>query len=198
LEQEGIPMTARLARIRDVLEGTPAALGAMLERSPERLARCDYGEETWSPFDVVGHLIHGERTDWIPRTRIILEHGEAEVFPPFDMYAHYEASRGLTMGALLETFKALRRENLAALDGFGLTDAQLALRGSHPLFGAITLGEMLSMWAVHDLNHTAQIARCVAHQFEGSVGCYREYVSIFNQPVARMDDEAIARRRAAR
>lgn len=168
---------------REVLAETPAILRAMLKGKSQQWVLSNYGPDTFSPFDVVGHLIHGEKTDWIPRARIILEHGAAGVFEPFDRYAMYEESRGKSIDQLLDEFERLRHENMASLDAMKLTPDQWSLKGSHPAFGQVTLGQLLATWVVHDLNHIAQIAKAMSFQYGEEVGPWREYLSILRPPV---------------
>jgi hypothetical protein len=139
----------------------------------------NYGDKTFSPFDVVGHLIHGERTDWIPRAKIILAHGEAKAFEPFDRYAMYEDSKGKRLADLLDTFETLRKQNIGELQAMQLTPEKLALRGTHPELGVVTMEQLLAMWVVHDLNHIHQIAKSMAFQYRDNVGPWRRFVSIF-------------------
>jgi len=156
-----------------VLERTPAVLAKWLSGLDAEWTRANEGTETFSAFDVVGHLIHGELTDWLPRVRVILEHGTARPFVPFDRYAMYEASRGLSLDALLARFIELRAENLAELRALNLTAEQLALAGRHPALGEVTLSELLSAWVVHDLDHIYQIARVMAHQYQDAAGPWK-------------------------
>ena len=160
-----------------LLRRTPASLSALLEGLPERWVRATEGDGTWSPYDVVGHLIHGERTDWLPRARHILA-GESRPFEPFDRTAQFAESRGRSMGDLLATFAELRRENVAALAGMNLTAADMDRTGRHPEFGAVTLGQLLAAWVVHDLDHVGQIARTMAKAYAGAVGPWGAYLSI--------------------
>jgi hypothetical protein len=171
-------MAFRLEEAVQVLERTPGVLRAMLGGLTEAWMMNNYGPETWGPFDVVGHLIHGEKTDWIPRARIILERGPSRAFEPFDRYAQYEASRGKTIDQLLDEFESLRRQSLEALRGMKLTDAQLDLPGTHPALGAVTLRNLLATWVCHDLNHIHQIAKSMAFQYRNEVGAWREYITI--------------------
>lgn len=161
-----------------VLRRTPAALRALLQDLPEAWITATDGPGTWSPFDVVGHLIHGERTDWMPRVDHILRHGDAVAFPAFDREAMFAASRGLPLGELLDTFERLRGESLARLAELRLTDADLARRGRHPELGAVTLGQHLATWVAHDLNHVSQVVRVMAHRYQTAVGPWRAYLSI--------------------
>lgn len=165
----------------EVLSKTPSVLRAMLSGLSEPWVHNNYGDRTFSPFDVIGHLIHGERTDWMPRARIILESGESRPFEPFDRYAMYDASRGKTIAELLDTFESLRSENLDALRAMKLTREQLSLRGTHPALGTVTLEQLLAMWTVHDLNHVAQIAKSMAFQYRERVGPWLAYASILKK-----------------
>jgi hypothetical protein len=171
-------MPFRLEQAIEALERTPAVLRAMLAGLSEPWVMNNYGPETWSPFDVVGHLIHGEKSDWIPRARIILDHGGSKPFEPFDRYAQYEASRGSTIDALLNEFESLRKQSLESLRSMKLTDAQLALPGTHPALGPVTLRNLLATWVCHDLNHIHQIAKSMAYQYRDEVGAWREYITI--------------------
>lgn len=164
-----------------LLARTPGALDALLRDAPEGWVRANEGGETFSPFDVVGHLIHGERTDWMARVRVILEHGEACAFEPFDRFAQREASRGLSLAALLHTFAALRAENLTALRALRLTANDLARRGRHPALGSVTLGELLATWVVHDLDHLGQIARVMAKRYADDVGPWGAYLRVLGE-----------------
>ncbi|MFG0276192.1 MAG: DinB family protein [Phycisphaerales bacterium] len=161
-----------------VLSATPQTLRALLGDLPDDLACANYGPDTFSPFDVLGHLIVGEREDWIPRARIILEHGESRPFTPFDHTARLRAEDGWTTASLLDAFARLRGENLAALDAMALTDADLAKTGTHPAFGRVTLGQLLTTWATHDLHHIAQVCKALAFQHRDGVGPWRAYLGI--------------------
>ena len=161
-----------------VLTRTPGTLRSMLEGLPPVWIENNEGGETWSPYDVVGHLIHGEQTDWIARATIILEEGEARPFTPFDRFAQFEESEGKSLGELLDEFEALRRENLAKLAALGLGEADLAKTGMHPALGRVTLGELLATWVAHDLDHVVQIARTMAKQYASDVGPWRAYLRV--------------------
>ncbi len=167
-----------LARSIEILSRTPATLRAMLGGLPDAWARANYGPETFSPFDVVGHLIHGERTDWITRARWIQEKGVREAFPPFDRFAQQRESLGKTMAMLLDEFTTLRAQSLADLAAMNLDEGALGLVGRHPTLGAVTLRELLATWVVHDLDHTAQIARALAYQYKDEVGAWRAFLPI--------------------
>jgi DinB superfamily len=161
-----------------LLSRTPATLDSLLRDLPESLTHRNEGPETWNCFDIVGHLIHGERTDWIPRARIILAHGDTRTFDTFDRLAHQRESQGKSLPALLDEFTRLRAENLATLRAMNLTPAQLALPGRHPQLGAVTLSELLATWAAHDLTHLHQISRVLAHQFRPSVGPWTKFLGV--------------------
>jgi hypothetical protein len=161
-----------------ILARTPATLDALLRGLPAGWITAHEGGESWSPFDVLGHLIHGERTDWIGRARIILEHGEARAFDPFDRFAQFRESEGKTLEALLDEFARLRQQNLAALAALHLTAADLARRGRHPAFGVVTLRQLLATWVTHDLDHLFQVTRVLAGQYADEVGPWRAYLRI--------------------
>jgi DinB superfamily len=161
-----------------VLSRTPAVLRLWLEDLSPRWTEAKDGPGTWSPYDVVGHLIHGERTDWIPRAEHLLRHGEAVPFPSFDRDAMFEASRGRSLGELLDTFEALRRESLARLEGLHLTESDLSRRGLHPELGPVTLEQHLATWVAHDMSHIAQVVRTMARQYTETVGPWVAYLSV--------------------
>jgi hypothetical protein len=161
-----------------VLERTPPTLRALLDGLPAEWTAANEGPQTWSPFDTVGHLIHGERTDWIPRARIILAQGPSRRFEPFDRFAQFRESEGKSLRDLLDEFEALRAGSLATLKGWRLTDAQLALTGEHPALGPVTLCQLLATWVAHDLGHIAQVARVMAKQYREAVGPWREYLPV--------------------
>jgi len=164
-----------------VLERTPGVLRSMLTGLGPEWIDANEGAETWSPYDNVGHLIHGERTDWIPRAQIILAQGENRRFTPFDRFAQFRESQGKSLADLLDEFSNLRSDNLTTLAGWRLSDEQLALRGEHPELGTVTLRELLSAWVVHDLGHIAQIARVMAKQYRGAVGPWRVYLPVLDR-----------------
>jgi hypothetical protein len=165
-----------LADALSILERTPHVLRALLRGLPDEWVRATEGPDTWSPFDVVGHLIHGERTDWIPRAEIIMACGESLPFEPFDRFAQFEHSRGKTLGDLLDTFARLRAENVARLRAMQLSPADLARRGCHPELGSVALEQLLATWVAHDLSHLAQIARVMGRQYTEAVGPWRVYL----------------------
>jgi hypothetical protein len=168
-----------------VLARTPAVLNALLRGLPNTWVRGNEGlgkdgKPTWIPFDIVGHLIGGERTDWMPRARIILEHGEARAFEPFDRFAQEKESQGKYIDQLLDEFARLRQENLAALQALNLQPEDLARRGKHPELGVVTLSELLATWAVHDLTHLHQLSRVMAHRYRGAVGPWKAYLGVLH------------------
>ncbi len=161
-----------------VLRRTPAVVRALLHDLPPAWAGATEGPETWSPFDVVGHLIQGDRADWMPRVVHILTHGDAVAFPPFDREAMFAASIGRTLEQLLAEFAELRADSLERLDALKLTEADLTRRGRHPAFGVVTLSQHLATWVAHDLGHVSQIVRVMAKQYVDAVGPWRAYLSI--------------------
>lgn len=171
------PEEFHLADAVALLERTPLLLAAWLEGLPETWSRATEGEGTWSPYDVIGHLIHGERTDWIPRARHILS-GDPRPFEAFDRTAMFRESEGKSLPELLSIFADLRRANLAALGEMNLDSADLRRKGLHPNLGEVTLGQLLATWVVHDLDHVAQIARTMAKVYSTATGPWVEYLSI--------------------
>jgi hypothetical protein len=174
-------MELRLDDAVPLLQRTPRAVRALLLGLPDPWTRASEGPETWSPFDVVGHLIHGERTDWMPRVEHILAHGDAVTFPRFEREAMFDASRGLTLDHLLDTFEQLRHANVARLESLRLTAADLDRRGRHPEFGVVTMRQHLATWVAHDLGHIRQIVRTMAAQYREAVGPWIAYLSILDE-----------------
>ena len=164
-----------------VLGNTPGTLRALLRGLGEPWTRATEGGDSWSAFDVVGHLIDGEETDWIPRARIILEQGTERRFRPFDRFRHLERNRGRTLASLLDEFESLRGANLRTLGGWKLTNRQLSLEGVHPEFGAVTLEQLLATWVVHDLGHVSQISRVLAKHYTPDVGPWRAYLPVLQR-----------------
>lgn len=164
-----------------VLERTPQTFAAMLAGLPPEWTEATEGPDTWSPYVIVGHLIHGERTDWVGRARIILAQGGDRRFTPYDRYAQFRESEGKTLASLLDEFAALRGENLETLAGWQLTDTHLSLEGVHPEFGAVTLRQLLATWVAHDLGHIVQVARVMARQYRDAVGPWRAYLSVMGR-----------------
>ncbi len=165
----------------DILSRTPVVVGTLLRGTSASWHAVDEGPETWSALDVVGHLIHGEETDWVPRARIILEHGEDRPFEPFDRFAQFRRFAGWPLDSLLDRFAELRQANLEIVRNWRLSEEQLALPGRHPELGAVNLRQLLATWAVHDLNHIAQIVRAMAKRYTEDVGAWRAYLSILNR-----------------
>ena len=174
-------MTFDLDEALAVLARTPGTVTALLRDLPAGWTTCDEGPETFSPYVVVGHLIHGERTDWIPRARLVLERGETAAFEPYDRFAQFRESEGKTLGELLETFAILRRQNLETLRSFRLTSADLDRRGRHPGLGPVTLRQLLATWVVHDLGHIGQIARVMAKRYRADVGPWAAYLPVLTR-----------------
>ncbi len=174
-------MRFQLSRTLEVLRATPATLRGLLGGLSDEWIRSNEGPNTFSPYDIVGHLIHGEETDWIPRLQIILEHGESRPFEPFDRFAMRESGRQLTLPRLLDRFTELRTDNLRALERMDLGSRELARTGTHPQLGRVTARQLLATWAVHDLGHIAQAARVMARGYGGEVGPWHEYLPILTR-----------------
>jgi hypothetical protein len=169
-----------LSEIVAVLTRTPGTLRALLADLPPAWLEASEGEGTFSPRDVLGHLIHGEKTDWMPRVRLILEAGDGRPFVPFDRFAFRAWIRDASTADLLAQLESLRRASLAELQGLSLTPAQLSLRGLHPELGPVTLGQLLATWAVHDLNHVGQVVRVMSKRYAEAVGPWKAYLGILN------------------
>jgi uncharacterized damage-inducible protein DinB len=164
-----------------VLERTPSVVRTLLEGLPEDWTRPNEGPETWSPFDVLGHLIDAEETDWMVRARIILAGGADRRFPPFDRFRHLRENKGKTVTELLKRFAELRERNLAELADLQLTPAQMQLTGEHPDFGSVTLEQLLATWVAHDLGHIAQMTRVMAKQYREAVGPWQAFLPVLNR-----------------
>ncbi|MDX2046288.1 MAG: DinB family protein [Chitinophagaceae bacterium] len=164
----------------EILERTPAVLKALLSNLGDDWIINNEGAETFSPYDVVGHLIHAEKTDWPDRATMILEHGVSKTFVPFDRFAQFEASKGKTLLQLLDEFEKLRSENLIWLLSLNVTENDLDKKGMHPVLGEVTLRQLLSTWVVHDLTHIAQITRVMGKQYKEEVGPWVEFFRILN------------------
>lgn len=162
----------------DILSRTPFILETLLSNLSEDWTQQNEGENTWSPYQVIGHLIHGEKTDWIPRTKIILSDSENKTFIPFDRFAQEKEDQNQSIEDLLNTFKELRASNLKILESIELNDAVLAKEGIHPELGVSNLKQLLSTWVVHDLGHIAQISRVMAKQYKSEVGPWKAYLGI--------------------
>jgi hypothetical protein len=161
-----------------VLERTPGALQALLHGLPEAWTLATEGEGTWSPYIVIGHLIHCEKADWMPRVRMILEHGRAKAFEPLDREAQFRAGSERDLAAMLEEFRVLRAANLVELRSMSLGDTDLEREGIHPAFGKVTLRQLLATWTAHDMAHVVQIARTMAKRYREEVGPWAEYLSV--------------------
>jgi hypothetical protein len=163
-----------------LLTRTPATLDALLRGLPDWWTAANEGPDTWSPFDVIGHLIHGEETDWIPRVKIILAHGESRTFEKFNREAQFEGSQPRSLERRLDEFAALRRNNLRELAALKLTAADLDRTGRHPAFGVVTLRQLLATWVAHDLDHVMQISRVLGRQYAGDVGPWQAYLRVIS------------------
>jgi hypothetical protein len=171
-------MDFSLSQSLNILERTPSVIKALLANLTDEWIYRNEGENTWSPFDILGHLIHGEITDWIPRVEILIDEDPDKRFKPFDRFAQFEESRGKTINDLLEEFTVLREKNLKKLNSYNITTSLLIKEGIHPDFGIVTLEQLLSTWVVHDLEHIAQICRVMAKQYKGQVGPWTSYLPI--------------------
>ena len=171
-------MDHSLADTLSLLERTPAALNAFLRDLPESWTERNEGAGTWSAFEIVGHLIHAERADWVPRVKTILEFGETRAFAPFDRSGHAREIQGKRLAQLLDEFARVRAANLAEIGGLRLRPEDLARRGRHPSLGAVTLAQLLATWAAHDLTHLHQLSRVMAHQYRESVGPWSRYLGV--------------------
>jgi len=161
-----------------LLSRTPAAFDALLHDLPEIWTSRNEGADTWSAFDVIGHLLHGERTDWMPRVKVILQHGESRTFDLFDRLGQVRETQGKSLGQLLHEFSRLRAENLGELRALHLEPEDLQRRGRHPALGVVTLSQLLATWAAHDLTHLHQISRVMAHQYWQAVGPWSAYLGV--------------------
>ncbi len=162
----------------EILERTPQVLQIMLTGLSEEWTHSNEGAETWSAYDIVGHLIHGELTDWMPRAELILSEGESKHFTPFDRFAQFEMSKTKSLTDLLAEFEALRKKNIQRLRSQNITTKNLAEKGIHPDFGEVSLSQLLATWVVHDLNHIAQVSRVMAKQYKDAVGPWIAYLRI--------------------
>jgi DinB superfamily len=170
-----------LANATAILERTPGTVSSLLRGLGPFWFNATEGPETWSPYVIVGHLIHGERSDWVPRARLILAQGPNRQFTPYDRFAQFRESDGLSLSDLLDEFARLRAANLRTLAAWKLTDRQLGLTGEHPAFGSVTLRQLLATWVAHDLAHVAQTARVMAKQYREDVGPWREYLPMLDR-----------------
>ena len=173
-------MKFELNKSIEILERTPAVLNHLLSDLSDEWIFQNEGDGTWSPFDVVGHLIHGEKTDWIPRMQIILEHGPNKTFEPFDRFAQEKINKGKSLKMLLQEFTQLRQENLRILTNALLDESALGKKGTHPELGTVTLKELLATWTAHDLGHIVQITRVMAKHYKREVGPWKKYLKVVN------------------
>jgi hypothetical protein len=173
-------MPHHLENTMSLLRRTPAALNALLRDLPETWTLRGEGDKTWTAFDVIGHLIHAERADWIPRAKIILQHGDSQPFAPFDRLGHEREIRGKSLGELLDEFARVRSENLSELRALDLQPEDLARPGRHPALGSVTLSQLLATWAAHDLTHLHQISRIMAYQYREAVGPFSAYLGVLH------------------
>lgn len=171
-------MEQDLQQTMSLLTRTPAALNALLRDLPDAWTMRNEGDNYWSAFEVVGHLIHGDRTDWMTRAKIILQLGQSQPFPPFDRLGHIRESEGKSLNQLLDEFAHVRSDSLRQLRELNLQPKDLELRGQHPALGTVTLSQLLAAWAVHDLTHLHQISRIMAHQYRDAVGPWSAYLGV--------------------
>ncbi len=174
-------MNFTLEKSIEILEGTPGVLNTMLQNISVDWTSNNEGGDTWSVYDIIGHLIHGEKTDWIPRAEIILSRKDDKTFEQFDRFAQFEESKGKSLKQILDEFTILRKKNIEYLLSKKITDKELRQTAIHPAFGKVTLSELLAAWVVHDLNHIAQISRVMAKQYKTEVGPWLEYLKILQQ-----------------
>ncbi|HLY29794.1 MAG TPA: DinB family protein [Ktedonobacterales bacterium] len=167
----------------EILRRTPATLTALLRGLPDGWTTSTEGQDTWSAYDVVGHLLNGEETDWITRTRLILDQGGKHPFDSFNRTAMFEKYQGFSLDQLLTAFEQARAKNLATLSELHITPVKLALTGIHPALGTVTLSQLLATWVVHDLNHIGQIVEVMARQYAGAVGPWQAYLAILTRPI---------------
>ena len=174
-------MAFKLAEATEILSRTPTTLCELLGSLSSSWITATEGPETWSPYDVVGHLITAETNNWMVRADAILSYGEKKPFEPFDRFAHFETSKEKTLASLLDEFSVLRERNLQTLRGYGLTEEDFDKLGRHPEFGKVRLSELLATWVVHDLSHIRQIVRTMAKHYETEVGPWRAYLTLFQE-----------------
>ena len=170
-----------LERSLEILERTPSTVTHLLRGLSPEWTQANEGPETWSPYDVLGHLVHGEQTDWVPRARVILEHGEGKPFEPFDRFGQFTRFKGWTLEDLLQSFAAERQKGLETVRGWRLTPELLARRGRHPDLGSVTLAQLLATWVVHDLGHIAQMTRVMAKQYGDATGPWKAYLPVLTR-----------------
>ena len=173
-------MQFSLERSYEILERTPEVFKTLLADLPEQWTMGNEGPETFSPYDVMGHLIHGEKTDWTERIKMIMEHGISKTFVPYDRFAMYKESKGKSINQLLKKFKKLRKQNLKWLRSLELTEADFDKKGRHPVLGEVTLRQLLATWVIHDLTHIAQVGRVMAKQYKEEMGPWLEFFRVMN------------------
>ena len=173
-------MEFELDKAAGVLGNTPRVVRSMVNALSDGWTASSGDQENWGVFDVVGHLIHADETDWIPRAEVILAQGEDRNFPPFDRFGQFDKARGKTLGVLLDEFDEVRQNCLATLRSWELSDVQLEMRGIHPEFGEVSLRQLLATWVVHDLTHIRQIATVMARKYDKAVGPWKAYLSILD------------------
>jgi hypothetical protein len=174
-------MNFNTAHAIEILSRTPAVVQVLLSGLSEDWTKNNEGPDTWSPFDIIGHLIHGEKTDWIDRMEIILSNKDNKTFEPFDRFAQYEVSKGKTLQQLLDEFKTRREKNLEILQSKNITASDLKRTGMHPALGEATLQQLLATWVAHDLGHIAQISRVMAKNYKEDVGPWKQYLPILER-----------------
>lgn len=173
-------MDFNLSKSLEILQRTPDTLFAILQGISSDWTHNNEGGDTWSVYDIIGHLIHGEKTDWIPRIEIMLSDNKDKTFESFDRFAQFEESKDKTLAALLAEFKSLREKNIKSLQSFHLTKNDFTKKGNHPALGEVTLAQLIATWTVHDLNHLAQISRVMAKQYKTATGSWKEYLTILH------------------
>ena len=174
-------MNFKLSDAIQILSRTPMVIKELLLGLPDEWILSNEGTNTWSPFDILGHLIHGEKTDWIPRARIILGNQENKTFIPFDRFAQFEESKGKSVDELIDEFTILRKENIITLKQMNLQPEHLGQIGIHPDFGKVTLRQLLATWVVHDLSHINQMTRVMAKNYQVEAGPWTRYISILSK-----------------
>lgn len=173
-------MQFELAKAVEILSRTPDIVETMLNGLSDEWIKPNEGGETWSPYDIVGHYIHGEKTDWVSRMEIILSDKAEKSFEPFDRFAQFTNSNGKSLVELLDEFKQLRKENIEKLRSANISEPDLEKTGIHPAFGIVTLKQLLATWVVHDLSHINQLSRVLAKQYDAEVGPWKEYLGVLN------------------
>jgi len=165
-------------RAIEVLERTPSVIKSLLSEISDEWTLNNEGENTWSPYDVVGHLVHGEKTDWMPRLEMVLGNSETKTFEPYNRFAQFEMSKGKSLATLLSEFELFRKENLDTLKAKNISEKDLNKIANHPSLGSVTLKNLLSAWVVHDLGHITQISRVMAKQYKEEIGPWSKYLTI--------------------